>query len=161
MNQHLVAAGNYVLGSSNFLILSLPEGWQLFTGLHPAEVDNSTQIGEIRWVTNGSASYLLHSGQPGGKVELALRVGQGEVGRWLNSFSSSDTAGQLMIGNHQAFYRLRSRRQSRFSRSRGNILEVVFYCPVTRRTLALEFSGPGQDEQRQALLEALRGVVCH
>jgi hypothetical protein len=37
----------------------------------------------------------------------------------------------------------------------------VLYCDVTRRTLALEFSGPEQEEQRQALLEALRGVVCH
>ncbi len=161
MNQHVVAAGNHVLGSTNFLILSLPEGWRLFTGLHPAEVDNSTQIGDTRWVTNGRASYLLHSGQPGGKVELALRIGQGEVGRWLNSFHSSDPAGQLVIGRHQAFYRLRPRRQSWFSRTEGDILEVVLYCNVTRRTLALEFSGPEQEEQRMALLEALRGVVCH
>jgi hypothetical protein len=161
MNQHVVAAGNHVLGSTNFLILSLPEGWRLFTGLHPAEIDNSTQIGDTRWVTNGRASYLLHSGQPGGKVELALRIGQGEVGRWLNSFHSSDSAGQLVIGRHQAFYRLRPRRQSWFSRTGGDILEVVLYCNVTRRTLALEFSGPEQEEQRMALLEALRGVVCH
>jgi hypothetical protein len=161
MNRHLVAAGSYVLGSTNFLILSLPEGWQLFTGLHPAEVDNSIQIRDIRWVTNGRASYLLHSGQPGGKIELALRVGQGEVGRWLNSFRYSDSAGQLVIGGHQAFYRLRPRRQSWFSRNRGDIFEVVLYCDVTRRTLALEFSGPEQEEQRQALLLALRGVACH
>ncbi|HET7640217.1 MAG TPA: hypothetical protein VFK47_15935, partial [Ktedonobacteraceae bacterium] len=125
MNQHVVAAGNHVLGSTNFLILSLPEGWRLFTGLHPAEVDNSTQIRNTRWVTNGRASYLLHSGQPGGKVELALRVGQGEVGRWLNSFQSSDSGGQLAIGRHQAFYRLRPRRPSWFSRNQGDILEVV------------------------------------
>jgi hypothetical protein len=161
MNQHVVAAGNHVLGSTNFLILSLPEGWRLFTGLHPAEVDNSTQIRDTRWVTNGRASYLLHSGQPGGKVELALRIGQGEVRRWLNSFHSSDSAGQLAIGKHQAFYRHRPRRQSWFSRNQGDLLEVVLYCDVTRRTLMLEFSGPEQEEQRLALLEALRGVVCH
>jgi len=161
MNRHLVAAGNHLLGSTNFLILSLPEDWRLFTGLHPAEVDNSTQIRDTRWVTNGCASYLLHSGQPGGKVELALRVGQGEVGRWLDSFRYSDSASRLVIGEHQALYRLRPRRQSWFSRNRGDILEVVLYCDVTRRTLALEFSGPEQEEQRQVLLEALRGVVCH
>ena|SRR5215469_2231327 len=161
MNQHLVAVGNYLLGSTNFLILNLPEGWRLSTGLHPAEVDNSTQIRDIRWVTNGRASYLMHSGQPGGKVELALRVGQGEVRRWLDSIRYSDSANQLEVGKHQAFYHLRPRRQSRFSRNRGDILEVVLYCDVTRRTLALEFSGPEQEEQRQALLEALSGVVCH
>lgn len=161
MNRHLVAAGNYVLGSTNFLILSLPDGWQLFTGLHPAEVDNSTQIRDIRWVTNGRASYLLHSGQPGGKIELALRVGQGEVERWLNSVRYSDSAGQLVIDNHQAYYRMHQRRQRWLSRNQGDILEVVLYCDVTRRTLALEFSGPEQEEQRQALLDALRGVACH
>ncbi|MBE3557759.1 MAG: hypothetical protein IMW89_00835 [Ktedonobacteraceae bacterium] len=166
MSLHVVAAGNYVLGSSNFLLLNLPEGWQLFTGLHPAEVDNSIQIGDVRWVTNGRASYLLHSGQPGGKVELALRVGQGEVRRWLDACRDSERAGdpaatQLAINRHRAYYRLRPRKQSWFNRSQGDLLEVVFYCDATRRTLALEFSGPEQEQQHQALLEALGSVICH
>ncbi len=161
MNQHLVAAGNYVLGTSNFLILNLPEGWRLFTGLYPAEVDNSIQISDARWVTNGRASYLLHSGEPGGKVELTVRVGQGEVGRWLNPLRQDASAGQIAVGQHYALHRLRPRRQSWLSRNRGNILEVALYCNITRRTLLLEFSGPEHEADRHALVEALHGLVCH
>jgi hypothetical protein len=161
MNQHLVAAGNYVLGTSNFLILNLPQGWRLFTGLHPAEVDNSTQVLNTRWVTNGRASYLLHSGAPSGKVELAVRVGQGEVDRWLNALRQDNAASQIEVSRHQAFYRLRPRGKSWMSRNRGDMLEMVFYCDSTRRTLALEFSGPEREEDRHALLEALSGSLCH
>ncbi|HEY7347628.1 MAG TPA: hypothetical protein VH599_04860 [Ktedonobacterales bacterium] len=161
MNQHLVAAGNYVLGTSNFLILNLPQGWRLFTGLHPAEVDNSTQVLDTRWVTNGRASYLLHSGAPGGKVELAVRVGQGEVSRWLNPLRQDGAASQMLVGRHQAFYRLRQRGQPWLSRSRGDTLEMALYCDTTRRTLALEFSGPEREEDRHALLEALGDSRCH
>jgi hypothetical protein len=161
MNQHLVAAGNYVLGTSNFLILNLPQGWRLFTGLHPAEVDNSTQVLNTRWVTNGRASYLLHSGVPGGKVELALRVGQGEVSRWLDALRQDSAVGQVEVDRHQAYYRLRQRKQNWLSRNRGDILEMVFYCEATRRTLALEFSGPEREEDRKALLEALSESRCH
>jgi hypothetical protein len=161
MNQHLVAAGNYVLGTSNFLILNLPQGWRLFTGLYPAEVDNSTQVMDTRWVTNGRASYLLHSGAPGGKVELAVRVGQGEVSRWLDALRQDSTASQIEMGQHQAYYRLRRRRQNWLSRSRGDTLEMVLYCGSTRRTLALEFSGPEREEDRNALLEALNESRCH
>lgn len=161
MTLHVVAAGNYVLGTSNFLILSLPQDWRLFTGLHPAEVDNSTQMLDVRWVTNGRASYLLHSGVPGGKVELTVRVGQGEVSRWLNALRQDDAASQIEVDRHQAYYRLRPHRQSWLSRSRGGILEMVLYCDATRRTLALEFSGPEREEDRSALLEALRESRCH
>jgi hypothetical protein len=161
MNQHLVAAGNYVLGSTNFCILNLPEGWRLFTGLHPAEVDRSRQIGDVRWVTVGRASYLLHTGRPGGKVELALRIGQGRIERWLNRICSDGSAGRLVLNEHEACYRLRPRRQSWLSRQRGDLLEVVLYCESTGRTLVLEFDGPAEAEQRQALLEALAGTVCH
>ncbi|MFQ5886714.1 MAG: hypothetical protein ACE5II_05730, partial [Anaerolineae bacterium] len=70
--KHLIAASNFLLGPTNFLIRPLPENWNLGQGLSPPEVNSNTTWGEAMWVTSGRASHLLYD--PQRKVGLELEV---------------------------------------------------------------------------------------
>ncbi len=60
---HVVAATHLVLGPSNFLVIRLPDNWDLRIGRQPADVDYTFAYDGIRWAqqgrATGAASYAL------------------------------------------------------------------------------------------------------
>src|SRR5206468_4284224 len=56
---HVVAATHFVLGPSNFLVLRLPENWDLRLGRAPMDVDYTTYVDGVRWAQAGQASAML------------------------------------------------------------------------------------------------------
>src|SRR2546430_16784544 len=76
---HVVAATHFVLGPSNFLVLRLPENWDLRLGRAPMDVDYTTYVDGVRWAQAGQASAMLVDSKARRGNELTLRTSRGST----------------------------------------------------------------------------------
>src|SRR5256714_14238750 len=67
---HVVAATHFVLGPSNFIVLRLPENWDLRLGRMPMDIDYTVFVDGVRWAQAGQASALLVDAKARRAIEL-------------------------------------------------------------------------------------------
>ena len=158
--KHLIAASNFLLGPTNFLILPLPENWHLGQGLSPPEINSNTTWGEAMWVTSGRASHLLYD--PHRKVGLEFEVkiskGQREPKYRLSLVKEQ---GAARLGKHEGHYILGEVKRGFPRRKTAKTLRCSLYCPETKRTIDMEFVGECSEEDLAQIFEAICGLECH
>src|SRR5207245_10650910 len=76
---HVAAATRFVLGPSNFVVIRLPEQWDLRLGRQPMDVDYTVAVDGVRWAQEGRASGLLVDLQARRAIELSVRTSRGPI----------------------------------------------------------------------------------
>jgi hypothetical protein len=152
-----IAARNLVFGVSNFFVLPVPVPWELVRGPFPPEVDVWTRRGNVSWVTEGRAAYLLHDRGTKRGVELHIDVRRhAPPGPWRAAGRNS-----AVIGGHRAGYSVGTLHRGLWPRRRLHRLEAGFVCEPLSRVVTLQLIAAYGQEVLLDLLRALGDVQCH
>lgn len=162
LTRYPLAANNFILGVSNFFVLPLPPTWELVRGPFDPEVDLQVKHGDISWVQEGRAMYLLVNRGYRVTVELQIAVKPRSTPPRLSLHERGWIRGQLEIGGHAAEYVRGERLQGWWRRKRLGMLKAAFYCDALKRGIALELIGEGGEAAHlMEVLQALSQLQCH
>ncbi|MDR5694874.1 MAG: hypothetical protein QN198_12375 [Armatimonadota bacterium] len=160
MRKHVIAAENFLLGATNFVVVTLPEGWKLLRGISPPEVDSNRLFGEVQWVTSGRSPHLLVQPERRSGAELHVLVNRGR--RMLDKLKASPGARPFFLhSGHEAFLLHHQVRRGLWRGYLEKGVRLSLFCDRTDRTITLEITGRIGETEIQELLEALQGVECH
>ena len=159
--EHLIAASNFLMGVTNFLILPLPKGWRLVQGSSPPEVDSNTQRGDYSWVSSGRASHVLFDEDRGAGLELLVSISKGKGKEFKPKLSQMRDQGLIRLGGHEANYALGEVERGFFKKKVAQSLQLALYCDKTNRTIAMEFTGKCLTDDLNQILEAISLLQCH
>lgn len=155
---HVVAATHFVLGPSNFIVIRLPENWDLRLGRHPMDVDYTVPYDGVRWAQEGWASGLLVDARARRAIELTVRTARGSI---PPPKLEGPRPGAFKIGGHAASYSLGSARFGLLRTKLYRVLHVSYRCDETQRLVDLRFMHRGDEELLEGLLTPLAGTRCH
>ena len=155
---HVIAATHLVLGPSNFLVIRLPDNWDLRIGRQPADVDYTFAYDGIRWAQQGRATGLLVDSRARRGIELTVRTARGSI---VPPKLLEPREGRCTVGGHAASYALGFANLGLLGTKRYSILHVAYRCAETQRGVDLRFMHKGDPEVLQALLPSLEGTRCH
>jgi hypothetical protein len=155
---HVVAATHFVLGASNFLVLPLPENWDLRLGRAPMDIDYTIARDGVRWAQEGQATALLVDHKARRAIELTVRTARGSIPppKLMESHQ-----GTCRIGGHAASYTLGSANLGLFGTKRYTVLHCTHRCDETQRLVDLRFMHKGTPEMLESLLPPLEKARCH
>jgi hypothetical protein len=162
LTYHPLAANNFLFGVSNFFVLPLPPRWELVRGPFEPEVDRQAKRGDISWVQEGRAMYLLR--HPGYRVivELHIEVKPRSIPPRVRSTTMGWTRGYMEIGGHRAEYIMGEPRRGWWPRQRVGVLCTAFYCDALGRSISVDCIGEGAEAAHlQEILLALTQLQCH
>ncbi len=152
-----IAAGNPLLGVSNFLVITLPDDWSIRISELPTEVNNSVLIRNVKWVTDGYAYHYIYNNNHTYQLKIKVHKSQKEShthGKVLES-------GEFKIASHKAFYTLVSKSIGIVKKQDIQILYVHFYCEHTDRTIELEITGKNVIDEAKNLITNFQESICH
>jgi hypothetical protein len=155
---HVVAATHFVLGPSNFVVIRLPENWDLRLGRQPMDVDYTIAYDGVRWAQEGRASGLLVDMQARRAIELGVRTARGTIPPPKLEVSRPGTC---KIGGHAASYALGSAHLGLFRTKVYSVLHVSYRCDETHRLVDLRFMHKGEAQVLEGFLVPLAGTRCH
>lgn len=178
MREQLLAARNFMMGTTNILLFTVPDTWSLADGYASPEVEEWTEYSQRRWMARGRAPYRLvepHPEQPGlvrAEVELLVtavpwRLGAPGPGRFRLVHVAD--SGWLEWSGHPVEYAFGTVKRGFFPSREVEALHLRFECQPTARRITLELtasyrggSGAATRQDLEALLAALgEGVCCH
>jgi hypothetical protein len=155
---HVVAATHFVLGPSNFIVMRLPDQWDLRLGRQPMDVDYTFVFEGVRWAQEGRASGLLVDAQARRAIELSVRTSRGSI---PPPKLDESRPGTCTMGSHPATYALGSARFGLLGTKLYNVLHLSYRCDETQRLIDLRFMHRGASELLEALVKPLAGTRCH
>lgn len=156
--EHVLAATHFVLGPSNFLVLRLPQNWDLRLGRHPMDIDYTFPFDGIRWAQEGRAAALLVDPKARHAIELNVRTARGSI---PPPKLIEPRPGHCRIGGHDATFALGSAKLGLFGTKRYSLLHVAYRCDETQRQVDLRFMHKGSAEMLEGLLNPLERTRCH
>lgn len=154
--EHVIEAGNPLLGASRFLTLRLPETWDIAPGVGRPEIIASHKRGQTRWVANGDFWYVVFQREKGWALEINGRMRP-------NPKAASNSPGETAsVGGHMANVHWRKKRRGLpWRRHDVTYMTVEYICPHSERKVELEFSGWCPEEGFREVLQALNTAICH
>ncbi len=156
--EHVIAATHFVLGPSNFLVLRLPENWDLRLGRTPMDIDYTIPWEGVRWAQEGRASGLLVDSKARRAIELSLRTARGSI---PPPKLLEPRPGTCRVGGHDATYALGGANLGLFGTKHYAVLHVAYRCDETQRGIDLRFMHKGSAEMLEAFIRPLERVRCH
>ena len=155
---HVVAATHFVLGPSNFVVLRLPDRWDLRLGRQLMDVDYTVAYDGVRWAQEGRASGLLVDVQARRAIEVSVRTSRGPI---PPPKLDGSRLGTCKMGGHDAACALGSAHFGLFGTKLYQVLHVSYRCDETQRLVDLRFMHRGTAELLEGLLAPLAGTRCH
>lgn len=155
---HVLAATHFVLGPANFLILRLPQNWDVRIGRNPYDVDYTIFLDGVRWAQEGRATAFLVDEAAKKAMELDVRTAKAPLRPPLLAGAQK---GGCRVGGHDASYALGEARYGLFRTKRFRMLQIAYRCEPTQRHVDLRFLGRGEGGPLLSLLEPLGGCRCH
>lgn len=157
MHEQLLAADNLVMGTTNILVIAVPEGWRIINGHAAPEVDGWSEYRERRWMSQGQAPYRLvepHPDQPGmvrSEVELVI------------------SAKPTHASDHSTRHTFGTVKRGFLPRRDVPALRLQVDCPQTGRRIQLDLQSSIRNgmptaarEDLERLLKVLtEGLRCH
>ena len=155
---HVVAATHFVLGPSNFIVLRLPENWDLRLGRTPMDIDYTVFVDGVRWAQAGQASALLVDAKARRAIELTVRTARESVSppKLLDA-----KPGSCRIGGHDAAYAIGSANFGLLKTKHYAVLHIAYRCEETQRWVDLRFMHKGPPEMLEGLLTSVERSRCH
>jgi len=155
---HVVAATHFVLGPSNFVVLRLPDRWDLRLGRQPMDVDYTIAHDGVRWAQEGRASGLLVDPQARRAIELTVRTARGSI---PPPKLEESRPGACKMGGHSAACAIGSAHFGLLGTKLYHVLHISCRCEDTQRLVDLRFMHRGTPEVLESLLTPLAGSRCH
>jgi hypothetical protein len=155
---HVVAAHHFVLGPSNFLVLRLPENWDLRLGRMPMDIDYTVFVDGVRWAQAGQASALLVDMKARRAIELMVKTSRGSI---APPKLDEVHGGACRVGGHEASYEIGSARFGLFGTKHYTVLHISYRCEESQRLVDLRFMHKGTAEMLEGLLPPLEMARCH
>ena len=156
--EHVVAATHFVLGPSNFVVLPLPENWDLRLGRAPMDIDYTIPWEGVRWAQEGQASALLVDEKARRAIELTVRTARGSI---PPPKLVDPRPGTSRIGGHQASFAFGSANYGLFRTKRYTVLHTAHRCDETQRMVDMRFMHRGPETLLEPLLAPLERARCH
>ncbi len=155
---HVLAATHFVLGPTNFLVLRLPENWDVRIGRNPSDVDYTFAYDGVRWAQQGQAAAFVIDEKAQRAIELDVRTARGP----LKSPPLEDPQeGTCKVGGHAATFRVGGTRLGLFRNKPFEVLHIAYRCEETQRNVVMQFMSRCSPEELTALLPAVAGSRCH
>ncbi|HYR81871.1 MAG TPA: hypothetical protein VEN80_06190 [Thermoplasmata archaeon] len=155
---HVVAATHFVLGPSNFVVIRLPDNWDLRLGRHPMDVDYTIAYDGVRWAQEGRAAGLLVDARARRAIELTVRTSRGSI---APPKLDESRPGTCKMGGHSAAYTIGSAHFGLLGTKLYHVLHMNYRCDETQRLVDLRFMHQGTAELLEGLLTPLAGTRCH
>lgn len=157
-----IAARNLVFGTSNFFVLPVPSPWELVRGPFQPEVDRWNRLGNVSWVTEGRAAYLLFDRGTKRGIELHIDVKLRPPTPAAPSFPGRTALwNSVVIGGHSAGYTMGKLRRGLWPRRTLDRLQVGFVCEPLSRAITLKLVGAYGQDLLVGLLRSLEDLQCH
>jgi len=175
LREQLLAANNLLIGTTNLLLIGVPDTWCVAQGHAGPEVERWTQYRDRRWMTLGQAPYRLvdpHPQTPSlvrAEVELLVVARPAEAAPSDGRLLHPGEAGEVELAGHQAHFTYGSVMRGFLRGREVPALQVAWTCPRTCRHILLEYSASFVDGGPTATLADLAvllqaqvaGVRCH
>jgi len=155
---HVVAATHFVLGPSNFLVLCLPDNWDLRLGRTPMDVDYTVFVDGVRWAQAGQASALLVDPKARRAIEMTVRTSRGAI---APPKLLAPRPARCKIGGHDAGCEIGSAKFGLFGTKPYSVLHIAYRCDETERFVDLRFMHKGTEQMLESLIPPLEGARCH
>lgn len=155
---HVVAATHFVLGPSNFLVLSLPSNWDLRLGRAPMDIDYTIFVDGVRWAQEGQASAMLMDPKARRAIELTLKTARGSISppKLLDP-----RPGTCRVGGHDATYALGDAHFGLLGTKQYKVLHIAYRCKESQRFVDLRFMHRGPADMLESLVPPLERARCH
>ncbi|MGB9728779.1 MAG: hypothetical protein ACP5GU_05935 [Thermoprotei archaeon] len=153
-----IAAGNPLLGVSNFLVVTLPDDYNIKIGEFPTEVNNSIILNNVKWVIDGDAYHYIYNNNHGYQLKIKVRNSQRKIHQIQEKILEN---GEFTISSHKASYSLVSRSIGFIKKQQIQVLNIHFYCDHTNRTIELEIMGKDILSELKNFISNLKESICH
>lgn len=156
VRKHVLASANLFIGASNFIVLALPERYNVGGTINPPEVAGTHAARGAAWVLDGQCSHYIRDAASRSSLELLVRSWRGEerAPKW------GAGAREIVIAQHDARLATDAIRVGFPRRRTMARLRAAWSCERTKRSLELELLGPDGTDL-SPLAEALLLSECH
>jgi hypothetical protein len=151
-----LAVGNALIGVYNFIVISIPQSWRIINMPMSSDVFSSISQGNVKWVRDGEVEHFINA--PLGRIALRIKIWPGikSVDK-IKDYRKQFSEGNVKVGGHDGiFYKFKRKYLLIGER---NVLAILAYCPITQRTLQIEFIGG--EEWVDEVLNTLNESQCH
>ena len=156
VRKHVLASANVFLGASNFIVIALPERYNVGGTINPPEVAGTHPARGAAWVLDGRCSHYVRDPQTKSALELLVQSWRGEsrAPKWLADARSA------MVDEHDARVLTDAIRVGFPRRRTLTRLRAAWSCERTKRSIEVELLGP-EDVDLSAIADALLLSECH
>src|SRR5512142_2242928 len=98
VRKHVLASANVFLGASNFIVIALPERYNVGSTINPPEVAGTHPARGAAWVLDGRCSHYVREAGTKAALELLVQSWRGEarLPKWESAARST------MVAEHDA-----------------------------------------------------------
>ncbi len=176
MREQLLAANNLLIGTTNILLVGVPDTWRVARGHSGPEVERWSEYRTRRWMTLGQGPYRLvdpHPEQPAlvrAEVELFITARPGEDATVAkHRLTTTGESGVMDLAGHEAHYTYGTVKRGFLRSSEVPALHLAWTCAETSRHLTVEYSASFQngnvmattDDLSQLLQALTQAIRCH
>lgn len=156
VRKHALASANLLLGASNFIVLALPERYNVGATINPPEVAGTHAARGAAWVLDGRCSHWVRDTETKASIELLVQSWRGEARspKW-----AGDARG-VVIAQHDAGILADVIRVGFPRRRTMTRLRAAWSCERTKRSLEIELLAPANFDLT-AIADALQLSECH
>ena len=158
VRKHVLASANVFLGASNFIVLALPERYNVGGTINPPEVAGTHPARGAAWVLDGRCSHYLRDARTKTSIELLVQSWRGEA-RAPKWYVSSEARG-VLVAEHDARLIADAIRVGFPRRRTMTRLRAAWSCERTKRSLEIELLASA-DIELDAIAEAILLSECH
>jgi hypothetical protein len=156
VRKHVLASANLFIGASNFIVLALPDRYNVGGTINPPEVAGTHAARGAAWVLDGRCSHYVRDSTSRTSLELLVQSWRGET----RAAKLSGDVREIVIAQHDARLATDAIRVGFPRRRTMARLRAAWSCERTKRSLELELLGPdGMD--LSAIAEAILLSECH
>lgn len=156
VRRHVLASANLFIGASNFLVLALPDRYNVGGTINPPEVAGTHPARGAAWVLDGRCSHYLRDTASRTSLELLVRSWRGESRspKWWGD------AREIVVAEHEARLVTDAIRVGFPRRRTMARLRAAWSCERTKRSLELELLGPDGTDL-SPIADAILLSECH
>ncbi|HEY6957190.1 MAG TPA: hypothetical protein VI814_00015 [Candidatus Limnocylindria bacterium] len=156
VRKHVLASANLFIGASNFLVIALPERYNIGGTINPPEVAGTHAARGAAWVLDGRCSHYVRDTSSRTSLEILVQSWRGETRspKWMGE------AREIVIAQHDARLATDAIRVGFPRRRTMARLRAAWSCERTKRSLELELLGP-EDVDLSPIADAIVLSECH
>ena len=157
----IVAAKNILFGTGYFLILALPEGWQITRSYLEPDIHSTVRRGDITWVEAGQTDQIVFHPAKRIALDLMIQIKRGKHGSPEDKGVQKSAEGSKMVAGHPADYVIGEIKQGFLKKRSSQTMRFCFYCPELDHTLFVHFTGKCPEADLMAIYESFHASECH